>query len=127
MRVMHCVAVELSAMFGWMFATSWKPTTIALAKIIVMIDMSVEMFWPVEPGSRPDKYAACEPLRAIKAIRSAVVRGNLIVPVRTNRRRPNRERNLSGRIMGGSHQEPSSNSYETQISQRFHISTLRRQ
>ena len=46
---------------------------VTLAKVQTMIDVSVEMIRSVEPGSRPDEYAAREPFGTIVAIRSAVI------------------------------------------------------
>jgi hypothetical protein len=61
---MHCLAVKLCAVFGWLLATGWKISVVALAIVEIVIDVSVEMILPVEPGSRSDEYAAGEPLRA---------------------------------------------------------------
>jgi hypothetical protein len=74
-------------MFHWMLASRWIRSAIALAKVEMMINVSIEMLRPVEPGSSPDEYTTREPLRAIVAIRRAVIGGNLVVSIRTNRRR----------------------------------------
>lgn len=58
MRIVHRLAVKLSTMVRWMFAARGETTVVALAKVKMMIDVSVKMFGPVEPGSRPDKYTA---------------------------------------------------------------------
>jgi hypothetical protein len=88
-RVMHRLSVKFCAAFRWVFATCWIRPVIALAIIKVMIDMSVEMLRPMKPGTRANEYTTNKPLRPIITIRSAVVRGYLIVPVRTNRCRAN--------------------------------------
>jgi hypothetical protein len=54
--VMHCLAVKLCPVFGWLLATRWKIPVIALAIVEMMIDVPVEMILSVEPRSRPDEY-----------------------------------------------------------------------
>jgi hypothetical protein len=58
MRVVHCFTVELRAMFRWPVAACGHWPVITLTKVETMIDVSVEMFRPVVPSSRPDEYAA---------------------------------------------------------------------
>jgi hypothetical protein len=101
--VMHCIAVKLRTMFSWTRAARGHSPTVALPKVETMIDMSIEMIRSMEPRSGPDEYTAREPLRAIIAIRSAVVRRNLVVSVRTNRGFSDADPNLRGGVMGGSH------------------------
>src|SRR5271170_7628300 len=100
-RVMHGATVKLRSMFRWMFTACWERPVIAFAIVEVMIHVSIEVVRPVEPGSRTYKYSSCEPLRAIIAIRSAVVRRDLVVPVGANRRWSNADRNLRIRVMAG--------------------------
>lgn len=94
MRIMHCLAVKLRTMFRWMLAASGKTTVITVAIVVVMIDVSVEMFRPMKPRSGSNKHAAAEPLGAIISVWSAVVRRHLVISVRTNGRRPNLYGNL---------------------------------
>jgi hypothetical protein len=56
-RVMHCLALKPSAVFGWMLATRGKSASIALAKVIMMIDVPIEMFRPMEPWSCTDEHS----------------------------------------------------------------------
>jgi len=98
---MHRVAPKRGAIFAGTVAPCRRRPVVALPKIETMIDMSVEITRTVIPRSGPDEYTAGEPLRAIIAIRSAVVRRNLIVSVRTNRRYSNADRNLRGSFIGG--------------------------
>jgi len=102
MRVMHGVAVKFSAVFRWMFAARREVAMVALAIVEMMIDVSVEAFRPVKPGSRTDEHTPYEPLRPIIAIRGAVIRWDFIVPVRTNRRFSNANRNLRLRAITAS-------------------------
>jgi hypothetical protein len=94
MRIMHGLAVKLSAVFGGVLAARREPTVVSLTEIIAMIDVPIEMLWPVKPGSGTDEYTALEPLRAIVTIGGAVVRRHLVVPIRTNRRGTDIDRNL---------------------------------
>jgi len=56
--VMHCLAVKLCTMFRWMLAACRHRPAIALTKVEMVIDVSIEMFRPMVPGSRPDEYTA---------------------------------------------------------------------
>ena len=85
MRVMHCLTVEFRAVFRCTLSALGESPAVTLAKVEMMIHVSVKVFRSVVPGSRPDEYTVQEPLRAIVAIWSAVVRRNLVVPVRANR------------------------------------------
>jgi len=58
MCVMHCLAVKFCTVFRRMLAARGKSPVVALAVIELVIDVSVEMFRPVEPRSRADKYTA---------------------------------------------------------------------
>ena len=118
--VMHRLAMKLSTVFRRGLATGWKLAMVALAIVEMMIDVSVETIRPVIPGSGPDEDTAREPLRSIVPIRSASVRRSLIVPIRTNGRRSNADRNLSDRGVRGSHEEADSNSRKTQFSNGCH-------
>ncbi len=57
MSVMHRIAVKLPTMFRWSRATLGEAAAIAFSIVKVMIDVSVEVFWPVVPRSRSDEYA----------------------------------------------------------------------
>ena len=54
-RIMSRLTVKISAVFRWSFAVRRKPAMISLAEIIVMIDVSVKMFRPMEPGASADE------------------------------------------------------------------------
>ena len=57
MHVMHCIAVKLLTMFRRSRATLGEAAAIAFSIVEVMIDVSVEVLWPVEPRSRSNEYA----------------------------------------------------------------------
>jgi hypothetical protein len=124
MYIMHCLTVKFCTVFRWTLAARWHRPVVALAIIEMMIDVPVEMSRPMVPGSRTDENTAREPLRAIVAIWSAAIRGALIVPVRTNRRHSNVDRNLRDRVMNGNHPKTHSNRHKTKLSQCFHRFTF---
>ena len=58
MWVMHRLAMELCAVLCRTLAARWHRPMEALAKIEIMIDVSIEMIGPVKPRSRADENAA---------------------------------------------------------------------
>src|ERR1700693_2074824 len=120
MRIMHGLSAKSFMVFHRMLSAGREWPVGSMAIVEVMIDVSIEMFRPVEPGPRPDEHTAREPLGAVVAIWSAVVGRLLIVPIRTNWRRPNFDRNLRGRGMWRGEEEARSYSHETQMFQYFH-------
>ena len=58
MGIMHGISVKLSTIFRWMFAASGHVSMKALAIVEMMIDVTIKMFRPVEPGPRADEDAA---------------------------------------------------------------------
>jgi len=84
--VMHRIAVELiTVLHGYGAALRITPA-IALAIVEVMVNVAVEVLRSVEPTAGPDEDSAVEPLRAIVAIRSAIVRRSFVVPIRAHGR-----------------------------------------
>jgi len=96
---MHRLAVKLYAVLCRTLAARRHPTVIALAVIEMMIDVPVEMLRPMEPRTGADEDTTREPFRAVIAVRSAIVRRNLVIPVRANRRYSDGDRNLCIRCM----------------------------
>jgi hypothetical protein len=86
MGIMHCLAVELLAMLNWVRSALGRRSVVPLPIIEVMVDMTIEVFRAVEPGSRTDEHAACEPFRAVIAVRSTGIRRLFIVSIRANGR-----------------------------------------
>ena len=93
------LAVKFSTVFRRMLAPCGVSASVAFAKVIVMIDVPVEMLRPMEPWPRSDENTALKPFRAIVTIGSAIVRWNFVITIGANRRRPDTDRNLSGRVM----------------------------
>ena len=87
LRIVSRLTVKLPAVFCWLFPARRKATVVSLAVIVVMINVSVKMCRPMEPGTGPDEYATREPLRPVVAIGSAVIGRSLIVSVRAYGRR----------------------------------------
>jgi len=58
MLVMHRLAMKFGAVFGCSLASAGHGSVVTLAIIELMIDVSVEMFRPAVPRSRPDEYTA---------------------------------------------------------------------
>jgi hypothetical protein len=58
MEVMHRIAVKLLTVFRWSRPACWHRPVVAMAKVEMMINVSVKMFRPMEPRSRPNEYAA---------------------------------------------------------------------
>ncbi len=104
MGVMHSFPSKLRRVFRWMFAARRHGPVVAVAIVVMMIDMSVEMFRPMEPRASADEYSAREPLRAIVAARRAIVRGSLVVAIRTNGGHSNFDADLRVRVVAGSHE-----------------------
>lgn len=97
MWIVHCLAVELRAVIHRVRSTLGEGSMVALPIIQMMVDMAVEVVRSVEPGSSADKYAACEPFRAVVSVRRAIVRRLFVVPIRANWWRAN----LDGYLRGG--------------------------
>ena len=58
MCVVHGAAMKLCTVFCWALAPAWHRPAVALAKVETMIDVSVEAFRPVKPGSGAEEYSA---------------------------------------------------------------------
>lgn len=123
MRVMHRFAPKLLMVFHRTLSTRRKRAVIAMAEIIVMIDVSIEMFRSVEPGSSADKDAARKPLRAIIAVRRAIVRRYFVVSVGADWWGSDFDSNpnLSWRSGGCRQHSPGSDRQNREISQQFHF------
>jgi len=114
MGIMHGFAVERRTVFYRMLTTRRVRPMVALAIVEMVIDVSVEVIRPMKPRSCADEDPAREPLRAIVAVRSAVVRRNLVIPVRAHRGGANFDCNLCGRAMAGSSEQHGGSREKTQ-------------
>lgn len=90
-------------MFDGCLSARGKTSVVAMAIVEMMIDMPIEMFRSVEPRTSADEYAAREPFRTVIAIRSAVVRRDFVVPVRTYGWCSNLDSNLRGGAVTSRH------------------------
>lgn len=123
MLVMHGVAVEFAALRCGALAARGHRPVIAVAIVEVVVNVTVETVRTVKPRTSADEDAAREPLRAVVAIRSAIVRGFFVVAVRTDRRWAYLHGNLGICPWAGSKQESSSNKRQRcKASAKFHYS-----
>lgn len=97
--IVHCIAVELRAMLGRMFAARREASVVAMAVIEMMIYVPIEMLRPVKPGSRADEDAARKPFGSIVAVWRAVIGWSLVIAVRTNRWLADADCNLCMRFL----------------------------
>ena len=113
MYIVHCLTVKLSAVFRRGRAAGRETPVVALAIVELMIDVPVEMIRPVVPRASADEYSAtAEPLGSIIAIRSAIVRRSLVIPVWANRCYSDVDCNLCIRFISGSEQKTCGNCHQ---------------
>lgn len=99
----HVIAAELMTMAvaaeAIMISTTRKFTTVSIAGIIVVIDVTVPIAGTAEPWACSDEEAVRVPFRAVVAIGSAIVRGKIEIAIGTDGLRPHvqtkAERDLS--------------------------------
>lgn len=96
MRVVHGLAVELSAVGVRLFATSRKAAAVSLPVIEVVVYVAVEVIAAVKPRTSADEDAAVVPFRTVIAIWSAVIRWLLVVAVGAGGRRADLHGDLRG-------------------------------
>jgi hypothetical protein len=68
------------------FATGGAWAVIAVLNVETIIYVSVEAFGAVKPGAHADENAASKPLWSVVAVRSALVRGIVVIAIRTDGR-----------------------------------------
>lgn len=121
-RIVHCRSVKFAALIYRMFATCRHGSVVAVAIVQSVIDMTVEVPRPVEPGAGPNEHTTREPFRTVVPIRRAVVRRNFVVTVGANRWCANFYRNLSWRTRTRSEEQAHNNGqhcYKLQSSHCF--------
>jgi hypothetical protein len=118
---MHRLAVKLITVLRRMLTSFRESPVITLAEVVTMVDVSVKMFRPMEPGSGSDEYTTCEPLRPVVSIRSTAVRRNFIIAIRTYRRYADAYRNLRRGSGRGDDEKKTRDSTEKE-DLRFHYS-----
>src|SRR5579863_2465005 len=57
---------------------------VTVMRVIAVVDMAVEAVMSVKPGASSNKQPANKPIGPIVAVRSAVIRGIIEVPIRTH-------------------------------------------
>ena len=72
-------------------------SVVTVTRVIPVVDVAVESLVAVEPGTSPDKHSARKPIRPVIAIRGAVIRRIVKIPIRTWRRNTDVDRNLRRR------------------------------
>jgi hypothetical protein len=58
---------------------------VAVIRMVVVVDIALEMLWAVKPWAGADKNAASKPLGTVVAVGSAAIRRGIVVTVGTNR------------------------------------------
>ena len=76
-------------------AAIWGRSGVSVARVVAVVNLTVEAATAVKPWSSSDEEAAIEPVGPIVPIRGAVVRSVVIVPIRTSGRRANTNHDLS--------------------------------
>ena len=110
--IVHRLPVKLSTVIPWPFTAGRHRAVVTLAIVKLMIDMAVEMIRAVVPGAGADEDTATEPLGPIIAIRSAIVRRSLVIPVWANRCYSDVDCNLCIRFISGSEQKTCGNCHQ---------------
>jgi len=100
-RIMHLMSVKFGAMIRRVLPARREMAMIAVAIVEGMIHMPMEVVRTVEPGTRSNKHSARKPLRPIIPIRRAVIRRNLVISIRTDRRLADLHSDLSRSLIAG--------------------------
>ena len=93
--VAHFVAFEVFDVVngsGGVLAAGGIWAVVSVVRMEMIVDVAVKTLRAVEPGANADEDAAVKPLRAVVAVRSAVVGWDVIIAVRTYWRRPDVDR-----------------------------------
>jgi hypothetical protein len=102
--VAHFVAFEVFDVvdgFDGVLAAGGTRAGVSVVGMETIIDVAVETLRTVKPGADADEDAAGKPLRAVVAIRSAVVRCDVVVAVGTHGRYSNFDGYLSLGLRSG--------------------------
>ncbi len=93
LKVVSFVAMEV---VEGLFIALRERSVVSVTGVIAVIDMTVEAARTVEPGACADEDSACEPIRAVIAVRGAVVRREIVVAVRAYGRGTDADVDLCG-------------------------------
>jgi hypothetical protein len=89
MAVVNLVSVEVlgSAMppLSRPVAVMWVFAVVAVFRMVMVVNIAVEMLGTVKPWAGTDEDAICEPLRAVVAVGSAAIWRGIVVTVGTSR------------------------------------------
>jgi hypothetical protein len=80
--VAHFVPAEVIEGF---VSTFWEWTMVPMMRIEAIVNVAIELVWPVKPGTGSEEHAAVEPLGSVVPVWGAVVGGDIVVAVRTSR------------------------------------------
>ena len=69
-------------------------SSVAVVRVIAIVDMAIETVAAVEPRSSTDEHAAGKPIRPIIPIRRAIIRRIVEITIRAFRRNSNPDDNL---------------------------------
>lgn len=90
--------------------TVWPGTVITMLRMVTVVYIATETFRTMKPRADANEGAASEPLPAVVAVRSALVRRGAVVPVWTLRRDSEFDAYLSLCFGNGCREADSSNS-----------------
>src|ERR1700683_205617 len=96
--VAHFVAFEVFDVVDGLdgaLAAGGMRAGVSVVGMEMVIDVAVKTLWTVKPGTDADEDTAAEPLRAVIAVGSAVVGWNVVIAIRTDRRRSDFDGHLS--------------------------------
>jgi len=75
-------------------AVMWVFTVVAVIRMVMVVNVAMEMLGTVKPWAGTDKDAASKPLGAVVAVGSAAIRRYIVVAVGTNRGYPDADADL---------------------------------
>ena len=89
MAVAHLVPVEVLGRavpsLSRPFAVMWVFAVVAVIRVVMVVNVAMEMLGTVKPWSGTDKDAVSKPLGAVVPVGCAIVRCEIVVPVRATR------------------------------------------
>ena len=113
--IMHFISFEVGYLTGAsrrfrLLADLWHWSFVAAMRIVMIIDMALEVFRAVIPGAGANEHPVTKPFWAIVSVRSTPIRSVVIVAVRTFRGWPYVDIDLSLYFRSGYREADSSNS-----------------
>jgi hypothetical protein len=81
----HLVSAEVSMSTAiiTMVTAVWETAVITVMRIVAVIYVTVKAAWAMEPPARSNKNSTVEPFRPVIPVWSTVIRGEIVVAVRT--------------------------------------------